>query len=98
MEEIKLYKLLLTEDNEHETALADEIRWISKDKLLIWVPYLWINEFMTSIKEIFGEGMFDDGGFNGNFQRDCICIDLKEMLQDYNLNFESIFPVNEYSN
>lgn len=98
MKEFELYKLLVTEDNEHETALAEEIRWISDDELLIWVSYLWIREFMESMKKMFGYGMFDDGGFDGNFQSDGVCIDLEKMIGGYDIDLKATFPPNKYSN
>ena len=95
MEGLKLYKLLATEDNEYETALADEIRWTTDDKLLIWIPYLWINEFMHELVEMFGYGIFDDGSFDGNFQYDCICIDLEQAIGGC-VMLEDIFPKDKY--
>lgn len=97
LEGFELYKLLLTEDNEHETALAEEIRWVSGNKLLILVSYLWLNEFMTSMKEMFGCGIFDDGGFNGDFQEDGVCIDLEEMIGGYGVDLKELFPPKKYS-
>lgn len=97
MREFELYKLLVTEDNEYETALVEEIRWISDDELLVWVSYLWIREFIESMKSIFGDYIFDDGGFNGNFQESGVCINLEKMLDGYGLDLKSIFPPNKYS-
>lgn len=97
MKELELYKLLTTEDNEHETALAEEIRWVSDDELFVWISYLWIEEFMESMKELFGCSLFDDGGFDGNFQEYGVCIDLEKMTEGYNIDFESIFPRSKYS-
>ena len=94
MEGLKLYKLLATEDNEYETALADEIRW-SADELLVWISYLWIKEFIDEITEMFGYGIFDDGGFDGNFQSDCVCIDLERAIGGC-IDLESIFPKDKY--
>ncbi|WP_039233371.1 hypothetical protein [Clostridium novyi] len=96
MEELELYKLLVTEDNEHKTALADELGWISDDEFLVWVSYLWIKEFIESLKKIFGEGIFDDGIFNGNFQSDGICINLEEILEGYDIDLKKLFPVDKY--
>lgn len=96
MESIELYKLLVTEDNEHKTALADELGWVSDNEFLVWVSYLWIGEFMESLKKIFGEGLFDDGGFNGNFQSSGVCLDLKEILCGYGIELKDIFPPDKY--
>lgn len=97
MKEFEIYKLLVTEDNKYETALAEEIRWVSDDELLVWISYLWIEEFMESMKKLLGSCLFDDGGFNGNFQEDGVCIDLEKMTEGYNLDFEYAFPKNKYS-
>ena len=96
MEGLKLYKLLATEDNEYETALADEIRWESDGSLLVWISYLWIKEFMDELVKLFGTGIFDYGAFNGNFQDGCVCIDLEEAI-GFDADLEGIFPKEKYS-
>lgn len=96
MRDMKLYKLLVTEDNEHETALADELGWVSDDSFLVWVSYLWIKEFMESLKEMFGESLFDDGSFDGNFQSNGVCLDLEEILGGYDIDLKAIFPPSRY--
>lgn len=96
MREMELYKLLVTEDNVHETALADELGWISDNEFLVWISYLWIREFMESLKKLFGEGLFDEGSFNGNFQSDGVCLDLEEILGDYDIDLKLIFPPKKY--
>lgn len=98
MEELELYKLLMTEDNEHETALAQEIRWAHTpegDKLLVWINIIWIKEFIESLVKIFGNGIFDDGSFDGNFQEDCVCIDLEYAVGNC-VDLEKIFPKDKY--
>ena len=95
MENLKLYKLLATEDNEYETALAEEIRWVSDEELLVWIPYLWIKEFIDEFTEMFGYEIFDDGSFDGIFQNGSICINLKESIGEY-IDLESIFPKDKY--
>lgn len=97
MNGLKLYKVLATDDNKYETALSDEIRWINNEKLLVWIPYMWIDEFINEIKEMFGITIFDEGGFNGNFQEDCICIDLEETIGYCDIDLKSIFPFEKYS-
>lgn len=96
MDELKLYKLLVTEDNEHGIVLAEEIRWVSEDELLIWVSYTWIKELMDSLKSMFGYSMFDDGGFEGNFQESGVCIDLVKALDGYGLELKDVFPPDKY--
>lgn len=96
MRDIKLYKLLVTEDNEHKTALADELGWVSDNEFFVWVSYLWINELIESLRKMFGESLFDDGGFEGRFLNDCVCLDLKEILDGYDIELEDIFPPDKY--
>lgn len=96
MRDIELYKLLVTDDNEHQTSLANELGWINDEEFLVWISYLWIREFMESIKTIFGEGMFDDGGFESNLQADGVCINLSDMLGSYDVDLKMIFPPKKY--
>ena len=96
MKDIELYKLLVTEDNKYSTALADELGWVLDNEFLVWISYLWVKEFMESLKEMFGEGLFDDGSFDGRFLSDCICIDLEEVLGSYDVNLKDIFPPDKY--
>lgn len=93
--EFKLYKLLATEDNEYEIVLVDELGWVNNE-FLVWVSYLWIKEFIESLKEIFGDSLTDDGGFDGNFQSDGVCLNLEEILDGYNIDLKTIFPIEKY--
>ena len=96
MEKFELYNLLATEDNEYGTALASEIRWQSDDSLLVWISYLWIEEFMDELVKLFGTEIFDYGGFDGNFQNEYVCIDLKKVI-GFAVDLEEIFPKDKYS-
>ena len=96
MRELELYKLVLTEDNDHKVALADKLRWVSEDELCVWVSYSWISEFIESIRNIFGEAIFDYGAFDGNFQFDGVCLSLQEILKGYDINLKKIFPIEKY--
>lgn len=98
MEGFELYKLLITEDNEHGEELATEIRWVSDDELLVWVPYIWFGEFIESITNILGHGIFDDGGFDGNIQKYGVCINLFKVVDGYGIDLKEIFPLKKYSN
>lgn len=95
-DELELYKLLATEDNEYETVLVEELGWVSGDEFLVWVSYLWIKEFIELLEEMFGNSLFDDGGFNGNFKSDGVCINLKEMLEGYGIDLKKMFPMDKY--
>lgn len=95
MEELELYKLLTTEDNEYEAVLADDLVWVSDDEFLVWVSYLYVKEFIESLKKMFGEGLFDDGAFDGNFQSYGVCLNLQEILEGY-VDLKKIFPIDRY--
>ena len=88
--ELELFKLIT------EEKYVDEFGWISDGSFCIWVDYFCIHEFMKRFKMIFGEGIFDDGGFDGNMQRDCVCIAIDEALEGYDIDLESIFPKDKY--
>lgn len=73
----------------------DEFGWINDNEFCIWVSHLWLYEFVEGLKEIFGYGLFDDGGIEVNMQIDCICIDLCVLLGGY-LDIETVFPKEQY--
>ncbi len=92
---LELYKLCCTEDNACDAHMADEIGWINNTSFCVWVSYLWIKEFLEELEEIFGYGIFDDGGFTANIQSDYVCIDLCEAIGSY-LDLEEVFPKEKY--
>ena len=53
---------------------------------------------MTDLKRIFGNYIFDDGGFDANMQQDGVCIDLCEALGNYLGidDIEEVFPKEKY--
>jgi hypothetical protein len=89
--ERKLYTFLTNEDASH----IEEFGWVGDTKFYVWVPHLWLFEFVEGLKEIFGYDLFDDGGIKVNMQIDCTCIDLCELLGGY-LNIEEVFPKSQY--
>jgi hypothetical protein len=96
MEELALYKLIMTpEPEDTDISYVQELGWINDKECCVWVSYLWIKEFIDRLKGIFGNGLFDDGGFMGNIQEDCICIDLCEALGSY-IDIETVSPKNEF--
>lgn len=76
-----LYDLLLTEDNRYGTAIADEVSW-EDEGLLVWFPYDWLEEFIEEVNEIF-ENWDEEYNATAIITRDCICINLNEMLKYY---------------
>jgi len=93
--ELELYKLCCEEDREYKSQFVDEMGWINDKQFCVWVPYLWLREFMERMISIFGYGLFDDGGFEANVQGDGLCIDLCEALESY-LEIEDVFPKDKY--
>lgn len=96
---LELYKLIVTPDEiDFGFSYVSEFGWINDNEFCIWVNYCSLNEFMDRLIDIFGYGMFDDGGFNGNMQSDCACIDLCEALEGYMdiEEIEEVFPKDKY--
>ena len=91
---LEVYKLIM-EGSNCGFPYVEEFGWISTGEFCAWVSYLCLNDFMTDLKNIFGNGMFDDGGFDANMQEDCICIDLCEAIGDY-LDIKEVFPKDKY--
>lgn len=92
---LKLYKLCCTEDNIYGECLVDELGWINDTQFCIWISYHYLDEFMKDIKNIFGIGLFDDGGFYANMRETSVCIDLCEVVGNY-LDLEKVFPREKY--
>ena len=76
-----LYDLLLTEDNKYETTIADEVRW-EDEGLLVWIPYIWLEEFIEEVNELF-EDWDEEWNTTAIITRNCVCINLSEMLEHY---------------
>lgn len=89
--EQELFNFITNEDASH----VDELGWINDKEFCVWVDYLWLYEFIEGLKEIFGYGLFDDGGIEANMQINCICIDLCDLLGGY-LDIETVFPKDQY--
>lgn len=94
-EEVELYKLCCTDENEYSNYLVDELGWISDTEFCVWVSYLYLNEFVEYLTKIFGYGIFDDGGFNANMQTNGVCIDLCEAVGCC-IDVETVFPKDKY--
>ena len=94
--ELELYKLIMTPDeNDLDFSFVEEIGWVNEKIFCVWISYCWIKEFIDGLKNIFGNNLFDDGGFNANLQDTCICIDLCEAV-GYSVDLEKIFPKEKY--
>lgn len=94
--ELELYKLIIRPDEiDPDICYAQELGWINDNEFCVWIDYLVLDEFICSLKNIFGYEIFDDGGFNGNMQSDCICIDLCEAIGEC-VDIEAVFPKDKY--
>lgn len=94
-EGLELYKLCCTSDNKHRTVLVDELGWISNSEFCVWVSYLFLGEFMEGLTAIFGNGIYDDGGFDANMQEDGVCIDLCQAIGEI-IDLSEVFPKKDY--
>lgn len=96
--ELELYKLVMNpeEDDDLYVSYVDEFGWVSDKEFCVWVSWLWIKEFMERLQQIFGNGIFCEGGFIANVQEDCLCIDLCESVDGYGVDFEKVFPKEKY--
>lgn len=94
--ELELYKLIIIPDEgDPDMCYVEELRWINDKQFCVWIDYLVLGEFICCLKDIFGLGIFDDGGFDANMQADCVCIDLCEVIGEY-VDIESVFPKDKY--
>ena len=94
-DELKLYKLLLTDKNVYEDIICDEFGWINDEQFCVWIPYGYLQYFIENLCKIFGNCIFDDGGFDANIQEEQVCIDLCEAI-GHCIDIESIFPRDEF--
>lgn len=94
--ELELYKLIIRPDeSDSDMCYVQELGWINDKQFCVWIDYLVLSEFICRLKDIFGYGIFDDCGFNGNMQSDCVCIDLCEAIESY-VDIEAVFPKDKY--
>lgn len=94
-EALELYKLCCTDENEYNSHMVEELGWISDDEFCVWVPYLFLMEFIEKLTSIFSKNIFDDGGFDANMQSSGVCIDLNNAIGCY-IDLEEIFPKEKY--
>lgn len=88
MTELNLYKLV-------NSDIVTEKGWINDSEFCVWVNYIVLDEFVEELKKLFGNGIFDDGGFNANMQEYGVCIDLCAVVTD-DIDMKEVFPVVEY--
>lgn len=85
--ETKLYKLII------ESDYIECYKW-TQGMFLVWVRHIWWDNFIDELTRIFGNSLFDEGGFDAKIQEDYVCLDLVEILENY-LNIEEVFPNDE---
>lgn len=83
MIELEIYKLI-------NSSLVDEFHW-DDDCFTVLVSYYNASEFIGKLKDIFGYGIFDDGGIQAVLKDTYFGFDLTFVTEDY-IDFEKIFP------
>lgn len=84
--ELELYKLV--------TKGEYECGWITDDEFCVWLYLFELDDFVKSISDIFGDYVFDEGGYEIILMKDCVCINLTGMLDE--VEFEGVFPKDEF--
>lgn len=93
---LELYKLIVIPNEDHkDISHVEEFGWINDEQFCVWVSYVRMNDFLKRLIEIFGNCLFDNGGFEANMQEDVICMDLSNLLEGY-VEIEELFPKDEY--
>ena len=87
-EELELYKLVMS-NRTHEFG------WVSENDFIVWILFSMFEDFIYELKRIFGNEIFEDGGFQANIQEEFVCINLHEVINDY-VDLEYVFPKDEY--
>lgn len=93
-DELKLYKLIESKP-ENEWSCVSEYGWVSDDEFAVFVYHFNVGDFIKGLGDIFGLGLFDDGGFKATVKDTYMCFDLCEILESY-VDMEEIFPKDEY--
>ena len=91
----KMAHAFLADKNVYEDVICDELGWINDEQFCVWIPYCYLQYFIENLCKIFGNCIFDDGGFNANIQEEQVCIDLCETI-GHCIDIESVFPKDEF--
>ncbi len=93
---LELYKLITNPDEENrDIHYVSEYGWINDNEFIVWIENIWFKDFIDELEQIFGYGIYDDGGIDATIMYDSVCIDLCELLGDY-LSIEEVFPKDKY--
>lgn len=96
--ELKIYKLIMNPDEDDSTiSYVDEFSWINDCEFIVWINIVWFHEFIKQLREIFGETIFDEGGFEATIGPGYVCIDLVDVLRGYDVDFEEVFPKSKFT-
>lgn len=97
-EQLQLYKLLCTKDNSLNAVIIDELGWVDEDKFFVWVPYLFLEDFVKALKDTFSNNIFDDNSITARMLESSVCFDLTQVLEEFldKEDFEAIFPKDKY--
>lgn len=96
--ELALYKLCSTEDNEYKDYLVSESGWTSETDFVVWVPHPYFIFFLKELKKVFGNSLFGrvGEGFSASIKEYDVCINLCNVLSDFDIDLQEIFPKEEY--
>ena len=88
--EKNLYNLITKSDG------IEEFGWINEEEFCVWVYYEYLKEFMENIANMFGFGIFDDGGFQANMQSTGVCINLEDITGMDDIDLKELFPIEKF--
>jgi hypothetical protein len=72
-----------------------KLGWVSENDFTVRVYHFGLSNFINKIIDLFGYGVFDNGGFNASVKENNCYIDLCEMLDGY-ANIENVFPEEQF--
>lgn len=88
--EKNLYNLITKSDG------IEEFGWINKEEFCVWIYYEYLKDFMENIANMFGFGIFDDGGFQVNMQSTGVCINLEDITGMDDIDLKELFPIEKF--
>lgn len=88
--EKNLYNLIIKSDG------IEEFGWINEKEFCVWVYYEYLKDFMKNIANMFGFGIFDDGGFQANMQSTGVCINLEDITGMDDIDLKELFPIEKF--
>ena len=95
--ELALYKLIMNpEEDGRDISYVDEFGWISNTEFCVWISLFWFKEFVDGLNQIFGYGLFDDGGIEATIGSNYVVIDLAAYVEGYGVEIENMFPKEKY--